>query len=273
MSILNKKIEKLYTCLKQLSSVVIAYSGGVDSAALTAAAYRALGKNAVAVTACSPTYTNTELRRAKKIAKQIGICHRVVHTDEFRDARFIRNHHDRCYWCKRALWQELTKVQNIFGFKHIVDGTNADDSADIRPGTRAKKEFSVVSPFLSCNFSKEDIRVLARRLRLPVWNAPAAACLASRIPFGESITPQRLARIEHAERILRSYMGPCALIRARDHENLVRIELHTQEWTKLLKSDINRCVVKLKKLGYRYVVLDLEGYIPAGIKQSMRAGE
>jgi uncharacterized protein len=267
MDSLNNKYIKLQKCLNKLGSGIIAFSGGLDSTVLTRIAYDCLGKKAIAVTANSPTYTHSDLKEARKIAKRIGIKHLVVHTNEFKNKHFTRNFRNRCYWCKKELFSRLKTIAVHNSIKYILDGTNYSDKFDKRPGLRANKEFGVISPFYTCRFSKKDIRNLAKILGFPFWDKPQGTCLSSRVPFGEEISLKRLKRVEKAENILKDFFGKRALIRARDHRDILRIELENKVWTKLKKSDINKPIRKLKRLGYKYITIDAEGYIPAGLRK------
>jgi len=264
MKLLQKKYLKLKRRINNLGSAVIAFSGGLDSTILAKICFDCLGRNAIAVTAKSATYTSSELKEATKAAKLIGIKHIVIETDEFKNEKFINNPLNRCYWCKRELFIKLKKFARAYKIKNILDGTNLDDCSDVRPGFAANKEFNVISLFLECGLAKKDIRQLAERLNISVKTSNA--CLASRIPFYEKITPLKLAKIEKAENILRKYFGNKNILRARDHGGILRIEMENKEWTKLGNSGINNLVKKLKKIDYKYITVDLEGYIPAGLR-------
>lgn len=261
---LNKKYTALKKRISGLGSVAVAFSGGTDSAVLSKIAFNCLGKNAIAVTAKSATYTLEDLKNAVKEAKSIGIAHIIVKTNEFKDAKFISNQRNRCYWCKRELFSTLKKVSGKYRIKNILDGTNSDDTSDVRPGFRANKEFGVISPFLECGITKEEIKKLAKKLGVAV--KPPNACLASRIPFNEKITAEKLKKIEKAESILKKYLGDKVILRCRDCGCILRIEMENKQWTKFLNSGINNLVKKIKKIGYKYITLDLEGYIPAGLR-------
>jgi len=265
---LNKKYTTLKKKIINLKSAVIAFSGGTDSSVLAKIVFDCLGKNSIAVTAKSPTYTLVDLKEAIKTAKLIGIRHIIIETDEFKNKKFVNNPANRCYWCKRELFSRLRVLANKYRIKNILDGTNCNDCRDIRPGLAANKEFNIISPFLECGLTKADIARLAKKLNI-CRKAPNA-CLASRVPFYEKITPEKLAKIEKAENILRDYLGNRNILRARDHNGILRIETENKQWTKLGNSGINNLVKKLKKIGYKYITLDLEGYIPAGIRQKAK---
>ncbi|MFA5007988.1 MAG: ATP-dependent sacrificial sulfur transferase LarE [Candidatus Omnitrophota bacterium] len=264
MELLQKKYLKLKRRLNSLGSAVIAFSGGTDSSILAKVAFDCLGKKSIAVTAKSATYALKDLKEATKTAKLIGIRHVIIKTSESKNKKFINNPLNRCYWCKRELFIKLRALADKYKIRNILDGTNCDDCLDIRPGFAANKEFSIISPFLECGLTKNDIKELAKKLQIRI--KPPNACLASRISFNDKITSLKLKKIEKAENILNKYFTNTDILRARDHENILRIEIENKEWTKLRNSGINNLVKKLKKIGYKYITLDLEGYIPAGLR-------
>ncbi|UCC94617.1 MAG: ATP-dependent sacrificial sulfur transferase LarE [Candidatus Omnitrophota bacterium] len=261
---LQKKYTRLKEMLRNLDSAVIAFSGGLDSGFLCKVVYEVLGKNTVAVTALSATYPSLDVIEAKRIAKEIGIKHIIIHTKELENKRFIRNPYNRCYWCKIELFSKLKKIASQRKFSHILDGTNYGDRSDHRPGFLANKKFGVMSPLYECRFTKSDIKALAKTLNLSFWNRPSGTCLASRIPFSEQITLKKLRKAELTERILKDFFGHTVLLRGRQHKDILRIEIDKSVWTHLENSDINKLVKKLKNVGYKFITLDLEGYIPAG---------
>lgn len=265
MNTLQRKYLKLKSRIKSLGSAVIAFSGGVDSSLLVKTAFDCLGENAVAVTAKSITYSHRELKEAKAFAKSIGIKHLVINTGEFKNNKFVNNQKDRCFFCKQELFLRLKNISGRLGLKYILDGTNKDDAKDVRPGQRANAQFNVISPLRDAGLNKKEIRGLCKKFGIN-YQKPQGACLASRIPFGEKITKQNLLKVGKAEDILRQYFGGNILLRARDHGDILRIEIGNKDWTKLKKSDINSLIRKLKKIGYKYITLDLEGYIPAGLR-------
>jgi len=263
MKVQNRKLGELerYIREKGKNGVVVAFSGGVDSSTLAAASHSILGEKAVAVTAKSPTYTPEELTEAKKIAKEIGIRLYIVHTDELSIESFCANPENRCYYCKQELLKCIKAVANELGFETVFEGTNFSDLADHRPGFKAVQEMkSVLSPWVDNGFTKEEIRALAGKIGLSVQNKPALACLASRIPYNERITVVKLKRIARAERTIRRLTG-VRQIRVRDHNGLARIEVGKDE-RKLLASVemMNKIDAGLKRLGFKYVTIDLEGY-------------
>jgi len=259
-----KKIEKLNELLKSLGSVVIAFSGGLDSGVLTKVAFDNLGDKVLAVTAVSPTYPAADLEEAKRVAKEIGVRHLIIQTEEFKDDNFRQNPLNRCYWCKRELFSKLQVIAKKKGFKYVLDGTNYDDHSDVRPGMQAKKDFSVISPLDEVEFTKAQIKDLAFSLGLSLWNSPSGTCLSSRIPFGQEITEDKLTKVEEAEEILKGFFGREVLLRARDHGDILRIELDPKVLASLGDIYEFKPLKSLKNLGYKYITFDLEGYVPAG---------
>ena len=241
--------------------MVIAFSGGVDSSTLAAVSHGVLGEKAVAVIAQSPTYTSEELRDAKKTAKDIGIKLYVIETDELSNENFSRNPENRCYYCKKELLKSLIDFAHGLGFKAVFEGTNFTDLNDHRPGFKAVQEAeSVFSPWMINKFSKDEIRQVAKTMGLSVHDKPALACLASRIPFNERITAEKLSRIDKAEQAVKAITG-VKQIRVRDHNGLARIEVGKTERALFCSVDVlDRVAEDLKKLGFKYVTVDLEGY-------------
>ena len=252
---------KRYIKEKGKKGVVIAFSGGVDSSTLAAVSHRVLGEKAVAVTAESPTYTKEELAQAKSVAKEIGIKLYIVHTDELSNENFNRNPENRCYYCKKALLKCIRDVAGELEFGEVFEGTNFSDLAGHRPGFKAVQEMgNVHSPWVDTEFTKEEIRALAGKIGLSVWDKPPLACLASRIPYNERITVEKLDRIAKAEQTIRKLTGAKQL-RVRDHNGLARIEVGKDERSLILSVEMmNRIAADLKELGFKYVTIDLEGY-------------
>jgi uncharacterized protein len=263
MGDLNEKYEKLRHFVRERGKdgVVIALSGGVDSSTLAAVCYDVLGERVVAVTAKSPTYPPEEMDEAQKVAREIGIRHYIVETSELSNENFIKNPENRCYYCKRELLDCLQDFAQRLGFKAIFEGTNFSDLSGHRPGFKAIKErANVFSPWAENEFTKEEIRTLSQKLGLSVHDKPALACLASRIPFGEQITEERLNRIGKAERLVKEISGVRQL-RVRDHNGLARIEVDKNERNLLFNIEImDKIASELKKLGFKFVTMDLEGY-------------
>jgi uncharacterized protein len=251
------KLFKLKEILSGMRTVVVAYSGGVDSVFLIKVATDVLGKNCIAVTATSPTYPRDELVFAKKMAKQFGCKHIVIKTNEMDDKRFYLNPINRCYYCKKELFSTLRKLADSKGIEWVIDASNTSDKADFRPGAIAKAEYGVRSPLQEAGFTKDDIREASKRLRLVTWDKPAQACLASRFPYGHKITPKALILVSKAENIMRR-LG-YQQVRVRHYGQLCRVEVDIDNMAKAITQ--RKIIVKnLKKLGYHYVTLDLDGY-------------
>ena len=275
-----KTIEEKYEALKRFikekgkKGVVIAFSGGVDSVTLAAISKTILKDKAIAVTAESSTYTSEELLEARKAAKEIGIKLIIVNTNELSDKNFVANSENRCYYCKKALLNRLKEVAEELGFKTVFEGTNFSDLAGHRPGYRAVEEGGeIYSPWVESEFTKEEIREMAKKLKLSVQNKPPLACLASRIHYYERITTEKLNRIARAEKIVKKMTGVRQL-RVRDHNGLARIEFEKQE--RILLGNIktlDRIATELKKLGFKYVTVDLEGYRTGSMLHSIASRE
>jgi pyridinium-3,5-biscarboxylic acid mononucleotide sulfurtransferase len=257
------KMEKLkkFICDKGKDGVVIAFSGGVDSSTLAMITHQVLGEKAVAVIAQSPTYTSEELQDAKKIAKEIGIKLYVVQTSELDNPDFFRNPENRCYYCKKELLQTLRNFAGKLGFGAVFEGTNFSDLKDHRPGFKAIAEVKdIYSPWMINKFTKDEIRSVAKKLNLSVHNKPALACLASRIPFNQEITAEKLERIAKAEHAVKAIV-PVKQLRVRDHNDLARIEVGRSERALFCNLDVlDKVADALKSLGFKYVTFDLEGF-------------
>jgi uncharacterized protein len=259
----DEKLETLkrFIAEKGKNGAVVAFSGGIDSSTLAAVSHEVLGAKAVAVTATSPTYTPEELEEAKAVATEIGIKLFVVKTNELLDEKFVKNPENRCYYCKKELLKQLLEKAQELGFEAVFEGTNYSDLTGHRPGFQAVKELGrVYSPWFETGFTKDEIRDVAKRLGLSIRDKPANACLASRIPFHEQITREKLERVAEAEQIIKKVTG-IQQLRVRDHNGLARIEVNPKERKRLCDvSILDEIAEKLKKLGFKYITVDAEGY-------------
>lgn len=256
----TSKYQHLQTILREMGSVAIGYSGGVDSTLLLKVAVDVLGDNAVAMIGRSETYPTREFEEAVKIAESIGARYVVVRTEETDIIKFKENPANRCYFCKTELFGKLKDVAAREGLRWIADGTITDDVGDFRPGLKAKSEKNVRSPLLEAGFSKVDVRELSKHLGLPTWDKPAFACLSSRFPYGMSITKENLTRVDSAETFLRDQGFRFFRVRFHD-ERTARIEVGKEEIHRLLDDSLReRLVAHLKHLGFTYITLDLQGY-------------
>ena len=264
---MTSKERALRETLSSLSSVVVAYSGGVDSAYLACVAHETLGDRALAVTADSPSYPQRHREMALQIARQFGFRHEVIHTSELERPEYRANPANRCYFCKQELYTHLSRVAAGRGAV-VVDGNNADDRGDYRPGRQAAREFGVQSPLDAADLSKDEIRELSRLAGLPTWDEPASACLSSRIPYFSEVTDEKLRMIERAEEVLRT-LG-FRVCRVRHHDELARIEVGRAELTRALEADTSAAIVReLKAIGYRYVTIDLQGYRTGSLNEGL----
>jgi len=255
----ESKEHRLEEQLKTVRSLLVAYSGGVDSAYLAYAAHRALGHRMLAVTALSASYSARDREEAEKCVARFKLPHEFIETDELSSAAYRANNPDRCYFCKDELFEKLDELAERRGFSAVAYGVNLDDQGDWRPGQRAAREHRVLTPLVDAQLTKADIRELARRAGLPVWDRPASACLSSRIAYGIEVTPERLAVVEKGEEALRS-LG-FRQFRVRYHEKLVRLEIAPDELPRALSPEMARQFVEVfKALGFTFVTLDLEGY-------------
>ncbi|HEX6164393.1 MAG TPA: ATP-dependent sacrificial sulfur transferase LarE [Vicinamibacterales bacterium] len=268
-SALAAKRRHLEEILAGYRSVLIAFSGGVDSAYLAIAAAEVLGERALAVTADSPSYPDAHRRLALSIASQFGFAHEIVHTSELDRPEYRANPSNRCYFCKDELYSQLSALAAERGFAVVVDGNNADDRGDYRPGRQAAREHGVRSPLDAAELTKDEIRELAREAGLESWNEPASACLSSRIPYGTEVSDDKLRQIESAETVLRD-LG-FRVFRVRHHDTVARLEIARSEMARALDPAINtQIVTALKALGYQYVSLDLQGYRLGSLNEALR---
>ncbi|HSQ89673.1 ATP-dependent sacrificial sulfur transferase LarE [Romboutsia sp.] len=255
----SKKLEKLKARLLELEGVAVAYSGGVDSNFLLKVAKDTLGDHVIAVTLHAMMHSQREIEEAKQYARNFNVKHIVVNVDNFEVKEFIENNPDRCYHCKKAVFNTVKSVAKEHNIKYVVDGTNLDDLGDYRPGLKALRELNIISPLKECNLTKEDIRVLSKEMKLETFNKPAFACLATRIPYGVKITKEVLRKIEKSEEYLVE-LG-FEQFRVRVHEDIARIEVGKNEIHKFFSEDkLYKTNNKLKEIGFKYVTLDMAGY-------------
>jgi len=255
--LVETKVQHLQQILKDLRSCAIAYSGGVDSTFLSKVAYDVLGKSAVAITAVSLTYPRRELEDAKRFAQSIGIPHLIILSEELDIDRFSDNPPDRCYYCKKELFRKIQQVAQEHHLSVAIDGSNADDLGDYRPGERALQELHIRSPLKEAGLTKQEIRALSKSMKLESYDKPSFACLASRFPYGVRITKERLRQVEAAEEVLFSLgIKQC---RVRYHDHIARIEVGGDELP-LILANTSKIIKQFKTLGFTYITLDLEGY-------------
>lgn len=257
---LRKKVERLRDIFQSMGRVVVAYSGGVDSTFLLRMARDTLGKeNVLAVTALSPLYPERELRGAEKMAGEMGVRHLLIESNELKIEGFSKNPTNRCYFCKRELFGELRKLAQQEGISSVVEGSTLDDEGDYRPGKRAIGELKIRSPLVESFFTKSDVREVSKHLGLSTWDKPSFACLASRFPYGQEITEEDLRKVSEAEEFL-VRLG-FKQVRVRHYKDLARIEIYREEIGRLLDDSIREKVVEhLRKVGYKYITLDLQGF-------------
>jgi uncharacterized protein len=265
---LEAKEARLRELLASYESVIVAFSGGADSAYLAWAATGVLGQSALCITADSPSYPDRHRQLALTVAREAGLRHEIIQTSELDRAEYRANPTNRCYYCKHELYTTLTRIAGERGVAVIVDGANADDRGDYRPGRQAAREFGVRSPLDEVNLTKAAIRELSRRAGLPTWDEPASACLSSRIPYHSEVTSEKLRTIERAERALRE-LG-FRVCRVRHHDDLARVEIGADELPRALEPDLTaRIVAAIQALGYRQVTIDPRGYRMGSLNEGL----
>ena len=278
-NIQQDKLEQLKEIIGEMGSVIVAYSGGVDSAFLAVTANQVLGPQAIAVTAQSPSLAPSELVGAVELAQRFGLNHRVIETKEVERADYLANNPNRCFFCKDELYTHLAALASSENVAWVANGTNADDLGDFRPGLEAAKQYGVRSPLVEAGLVKEEIRRFSKEMDLPVWDKPAQACLSSRIPYGTPVSVEALTRIAQAEEFLRG-LG-LKQLRVRHHGTVARIEVAPEDFSSLLTGDTrNQITQRFKAIGYSYVTLDLDGFrsgsmnevLSKSIKESAKKG-
>ena len=262
----KQKMEELIQHLVDLDSLLVAFSGGVDSAFLLVMARQALGENVVAATASSIIHPARETAEAKDFARDRGIPHIIFPSDELGIPGFVANSPDRCYLCKHRLFQNLVEMARENGLKHVAHGANSDDLADYRPGFRAAKEAGVIAPLIDAQLSKEEVRFLSREMGLSTWDRPAMPCLATRFPYGSPITKEKLKMVENAESFLLEQ--GFKVVRVRHHGSVARVEVGRSEMGKIMDEGLGKAIVEeFRKIGFEHVALDLEGYVSGSLNR------
>lgn len=264
----EKKEMLLLSRLAAIPSLLVALSGGADSAYLSWAAHRALGRRALSVTALSPSFSSHDKKMVEEFVAKLGVRHECIETHEMENPAYRANGTDRCYFCKDELFSVLDKLAHSRGFAAVAYGVNADDTLDFRPGHRAATEHQVLAPLLDAGLTKAEIRALSRHAGLPTWDRPASACLASRLPYGTKVTPERLALVERGEAALRD-LG-FRQFRVRLHETLARVEISPDEMPRALTPEMAAAITeRLKSAGFSYVALDLQGYRQGSLNEPL----
>ncbi len=265
-SLTQQKLDELKRVLTDLGSVVVAYSAGVDSTLVLKVAHDALGDKVLAATGLSDTYPEEEMAEARALAAEIGVEHVMLRTEELTDPRYAMNSHQRCFFCKNELYGKLRELATERGVEHIVDGTNADDMGDHRPGLRAARQLGVRSPLQEVGMTKDEIREISNELGLRTWDKPAFACLSSRFPYGTPITVEKLKQVATAERSIRQlgFKG----FRVRHHDEVARLEIDPADFPRVIELH-DKIVEDVRAAGYRFVTLDLRGYRSGSLNEGL----
>lgn len=265
--LLQSRYDELTARIRSFNNVVVAFSAGVDSTLLVKASVDALGsENVIAATGLSDTYPDEEMQEARELAEEIGVEHVLCKTEELTDPRYAQNSHQRCFFCKSELYSHLERVREQRGFDVIIDGTNADDLGDHRPGLRAARNLGVLSPYEEIGMTKDEIRQISNALDLRTWDKPAFACLSSRFPYGTPITVEKLKQVAEAERVLRQlgFRG----FRVRHHDAIARIEVSPEDFPRIIEHH-DEIQAGIKDAGYRFVTLDLKGYTSGSLNDEL----
>ena len=266
--IAKKKKINLLSHLKKLNSLLIAFSGGIDSTFLLFLAHQTLGENVMAVTSNSIIHPIRETENARTFAHEKGVQHVVFESNEMSLPAFVSNDADRCYWCKQHMFQALSKIADENGIKNIFHGANLDDLKDFRPGLRAANEAGVIAPLINAQLTKREIRFLSKEMGLSTWNKPSMSCLATRIPYGSPITKDKLKMVEDAEAFLLEQ--GFSSVRVRHHDSVARIEINSRELKNIIAENLKKAIVdKFRELGFQHIALDLEGYISGKTNRSL----